>query len=47
MYHLWKHIKRNPLLIKHTKKLAEIGTFLFAGFLFFRINSDVQLVTLA
>lgn len=47
MYHLWKHIKRNPLIVSNSKRFAEIGTLLFVGLLVFRVHSDVQLVRVA
>lgn len=46
MYHLWKHIKRNPLIVTNSKRLAEMGGLMLVGFLLFRAHSDVQLVTL-
>ena len=43
MYHLWKIIKRNPLLVSNSKKMGEIGTYFMLGTLLLHLYSDVRL----
>jgi hypothetical protein len=42
MYHLWKLIKRQPLLIKHTKAMATIMIILFTYQSAFALKKGVK-----